>query len=87
MSLEMKGITVTHLVFGSLAVASLFVVVRWFVTSETTRVHLMTRMGSPGWDFTTSWASNFTVVGAVLGTILGASGVLPDTTQLFPKGS
>jgi hypothetical protein len=82
----LKGITVAHLVFISLAVAGLFVAIRWLVPWETTRVDLLKRMGSPGWDFTSSWASNFTVVGAVLGTILGA-GVLPDQTHLFPKGS
>jgi hypothetical protein len=33
------------------------------------------------WDFTKSWASNLTVVGALLGTIL-AAGVLPDQTAV-----
>jgi len=82
----LKGITVAHLVFISLVIAGVFVAIRWLVPWDATRADLMKRMGQPGWDFTASWASNFTVVGAVLGTILGA-GVLPDQTHLFPKGS
>lgn len=35
------------------------------------------RLGPANWDFSKSWASNITVVGALLGTIL-AAGVLPD---------
>jgi hypothetical protein len=39
------------------------------------------RMGPANWDFSKSWASNITVVGALLGTIL-AAGVLPDETAV-----
>jgi hypothetical protein len=48
-------------------------------------VQLRGRIGPANWDFTKSWASNLTVVGALLGTILSA-GVLPDTTSV-PKAT
>ena len=34
--------------------------------------------GLPSWDFSNSWASNFTAAGALLGTVL-AAGILSDT--------
>lgn len=41
-------------------------------------------MGAPKWDFTTSWASNITVVGGVLGTVLSFT-ALPAETKYLPK--
>ncbi len=35
-------------------------------------------LGLPNWDFSTSWASNFTAAGAILGTVLAAD-ILSDT--------
>jgi hypothetical protein len=42
-------------------------------------------MGPANWDFSKSWASNITVIGALLGTIISA-GVLPAQTAL-PKAT
>jgi hypothetical protein len=38
-------------------------------------------MGPADYDFSKSWASSITVVGALLGTILGAKGVIPTKTH------
>jgi uncharacterized membrane protein YecN with MAPEG domain len=40
--------------------------------------------GPANWDYSQSWASTLTVVGALLGTVLSA-GVLPDELDLFTK--
>ncbi|WP_250525422.1 hypothetical protein [Caballeronia sp. GAWG2-1] len=37
-------------------------------------------MGSPNWDFSRSWASNFTAIGALLGIVLNF-GVLPSLSS------
>ena len=39
-------------------------------------------LGSVKWDFSGSWATNLTTVGAILGTVI-AAGVLPAEGQLF----
>jgi hypothetical protein len=38
--------------------------------------------GPANWDYSQSWATSLTLVGALLGTVLGA-GVLPDNLDLF----
>jgi hypothetical protein len=43
------------------------------------RCRLRDRVGPANWDFSKSWGSNLTVIGALLGTILSA-GALPDET-------
>jgi len=43
-------------------------------------------MGSASWDFSQSWATNITVAGAILTTLLGFSG-LPDYGKFMPKSS
>ena len=78
----MKGITVAQLVFGTLTVASAVIVIRWLVPWDKTRVDLGAPMGKGSWDPNTSWASNFTLLGAVLGSIMVA-GMLPNTTKFF----
>ena len=40
--------------------------------------------GPANWDYSQSWATSLTLVGALLGTILGA-GVLPNRLDLFSK--
>jgi hypothetical protein len=40
--------------------------------------------GPANWDYSESWATSLTLVGALLGTVLGA-GVLPDKLDLFSK--
>lgn len=42
------------------------------------------QMGSVEWSFSDSWASNLTLAGALLGTVL-AAGVLPEETSLLPQ--
>ncbi len=48
---------------------------------------LRKKIGGPSWDFSKSWASNVTVVGAILGTVLSAK-VLPanPTVVASPNG-
>jgi hypothetical protein len=41
-------------------------------------------LGPANWSYSESWATSLTLVGALLGTILGA-GVLPDELDLFSK--
>src|SRR5204862_3856150 len=73
------------LIFGTAAGALLFVafryVVFWLTQDRSDQPKLSTPLGPPNWNFSTSWASNLTVVGALLGTIL-AAGVLPDHTAI-----
>ena len=47
-------------------------------------IALSTRMGTAKWDFSSSWASNLTVVGALL-TTTAAISALPDQTELLSK--
>jgi hypothetical protein len=46
---------------------------------------LLDRIGSPAWDFSKSWASNVTVVGALFSTALAIVAV-PDLTHHINKG-
>jgi hypothetical protein len=71
---------VNAIIFGSLLIAAVFVAVR----AATLRSFLGHHLGQPSWEFSKSWASTFTVVGALLGTIL-SSLVLPDTPERFSK--
>jgi hypothetical protein len=58
----------------------------WAFESQSSKdSKLSSPMGSPEWDFSKSWASNITVIGALLGTIISA-GVLPAQTAL-PKAT
>lgn len=71
------------IIFGSLGLASALVVIRWLVGGFPRE--LGGRLGPASWDFSKSWGSTLTAVGALLGTILSAS-VLPDTTSV-PKAT
>jgi hypothetical protein len=71
------------ILFGSLAVAIALMVVRWLVGEFPRKATLGGRIGPANWEFTKSWGSNLTVVGALLGTILLAS-VLPEES-VVPK--
>ena len=75
----MQVSTADVLVLGALVFAIAFVIVR-ALTMRPIGFKLSDRMGPATWDFTDSWASTLTAVGALLGTILGA-GVLPEETQ------
>jgi hypothetical protein len=48
------------------------------------RTRLGYRLGPANWSFTDSWASNLTLVGAILGAVL-AGGVLSDQTRHLTK--
>ena len=64
----------TAIVGGSLAFAAATCIAAWIVSSK----RLNFRLGSTGWDFNKSWASNLAAVGALLGLILGSSKNLPQ---------
>jgi hypothetical protein len=72
------------LLVGGALVAAFLVVRRCWVRIPHRWAVLLRLMGPVGWDFSTSWASNITVVGAVLGTVLSAS-VLPHETHYISK--
>jgi hypothetical protein len=73
------------LLIGTALAALVVVVLRycvfWVAQETSRRPKLTTPLGPVNWDFSKSWASNLTVVGALLGTIL-AAGVLPDETAV-----
>jgi hypothetical protein len=69
--------------FGALLVSAAIVGSR--VPAIRGRGWLGARMGQPTWDYTKSWASTFTVVGAIVTTLLAASGVVPAKPTLLPK--
>jgi hypothetical protein len=72
-------------IFAPLIFAFLFVVARWALLGVT-GASLTKRLGPANWDFSGSWASTLTVLGALVGTILSA-GVLPDETERLSKAS
>jgi len=67
-------------IFGPMVGAAIFMTLR-ALTFRVANCGLTNRLGPANWDFSKSWGSNLTVVGALLGTIL-AAGALPDTTSL-----
>ena len=64
--------------------AAVFVLIRYFTLKGATGVKRQTRLGTVDFDFTKSFASTITVVGAILGTVLTAS-VLPEEPELLSK--
>src|SRR6266568_1182292 len=74
-------------VFASLLFAVLFVLARGVSAGAIAPAVLAERMGPVTWDFSKSWASSFTIVGAILGSILSAKGVIPDKPQFLPAAS
>jgi hypothetical protein len=72
-------------IFGPLIFAALFVCVRWALLGVKDAM-LTNRLGPANWDFSGSWASTLTVLGALAGTVLSA-GVLPEETQRLTKAS
>src|SRR5437867_3237308 len=81
------SLTVDWLVFGPLIVATALVVVRAVVLDRRVSFSLWNRIGPANWDLSKSWASNVTVLGATLGTIIAAKGVVPDTTSHLSNAS
>jgi hypothetical protein len=61
--------------------AAAVALVAWAVLTTT---DIKTPFGPANWDYSQSWATSLTVVGALLGTVIGA-GVLPDELDLFTK--
>jgi hypothetical protein len=58
-----------------------------WLTSGGIRSALTTSIGDASWDFSKSWASNVTIAGAILGTVLSAK-ILPATSTVVgsPNG-
>ena len=72
------------LVCVPLVVATVVVTLRAWIANSKYPFQLNDRMGGLKWDFQDSWASNFTVVGAVLVTVLtSASTVAPNQMLLI----
>ena len=74
------------LVWGSLGFAVILVVVRWGCLPAGCRSPKKP-LGEVNWSFTDSWASTVTAAGAVLGTILSTSGIIPDTAAPLSAGT
>ena len=72
--------TVTIVVVSSLLAGLVLVALPWLASHEPLSV-LGASIGPLNWDFSTSWGSNLTVVGAILGTVLSAN-ILPGATVL-----
>src|SRR5207245_131908 len=72
---------------GSLALALSLVGIRTLTVLKRNRFDLRRRMGPANWNYSTSWASTFTLVGALLGTILAQSGVVPEPTHYLPRAA
>ena len=68
----------TSIVLASLGAAAVVTLSGWFRSRAGTAA-LKKAIGDPTWDFSKSWASNVTVVGAILGTVLSAK-ILPAAT-------
>jgi hypothetical protein len=67
------------LVWGSLGLSVILVALCW---SKLRSDHkLADPLGEVEWSFTDSWASMLTAVGALLGTILATSGILPMNAE------
>jgi hypothetical protein len=73
--------------FGSLLLALSLVGIRTLTMLKRTGFDLRRRMGPANWNYSTSWASTFTLVGALLGTILAQSGVVPEPTHYLPRAA
>jgi hypothetical protein len=72
-------------IFVPLIFAALFICARWALL-DVKEAKLTHRLGPANWDFSGSWASTLTVLGALAGTILSA-GVLPEETERLTKAS
>ncbi len=68
-------------------VALVFVVLRTFTLLRARACRLSDRMGPANWDFSESWASTFTLVGALLGTILAQADVVPEPTLFLSNAA
>src|ERR1700736_1877403 len=74
--------TPTEITIGTLLLAIILTMVAYFIILADKKVaslhpkgSVLTHcMGKPQWDFSKSWASSLTAVGALLGTILAAAG-------------
>lgn len=75
------------IVFLTLALGLAVVLVRAARIGALNPAALSQRLGPVTFDFSKSWASAFTVVGAVLGSILSAKGLLPDKPHFLPTAS
>jgi hypothetical protein len=69
------------LVFGALIGAAVLIMSCATFAGVLTTDRLRQRMGPTTYDVSASWASTITVIGAILGTILGTSNVVPPQTH------
>jgi hypothetical protein len=67
---------------ASLVAALVLVAIAWLGSG---RVSPKQELGTLNLNFTTSFASAITVIGAILGTVVSAAGVLPSETVNFSK--
>lgn len=74
------------LVWGSLVLAVIVVGARWFCLPGGYR-SAKRPLGEVNWSFTDSWASTLTAGGAILGTILATSGIVPDAAAPLSPGA
>jgi hypothetical protein len=77
--------TVTIVVVASIAAAAIVVLAAWQSSSKEPWGVLDGPIPDPNFDFTKSWASNLTAIGAIAGTIL-TNKILPGTLVLTTSG-
>ena len=73
--------------FAPMVGAVVLVVLAALSAGSLTSPRLSERMGPVNYDFSKSWASSITVVGALLGTVLSAKGVVPTVTKFLPAAT
>ena len=76
--------SVTSIVVYALVASVALVACGWLASGQPRSALTKGVPGRVGWDFSKSWASNFTVIGAILGTTLSAQ-ILPSTTVVLPS--
>ena len=81
--MSMSSLMFADVLIGAALVFAVAVV--WVAVRATPGFSCDRRMGAARWDIKESWASTLTAVGAILGTVLSVSGVLPKETQWLPK--
>lgn len=75
--------TPTEITIGSLLIAVILTIIAYFRVHPLAASILTHYMGKPHWDFSKSWATSLTAVGALLGTVLSAAagGLTSDKTN------
>lgn len=85
MTLTLDDTTAIYLVLIALGIAILIVIVDAVIMQrKLPQFSLMDFMGKAQWDFTKSWASTITLIGALLATVLGTKGSTLSSTSGTP---